>query len=530
MTNQANKKVRLWPKILLASFSALIALLAAELLVRAFNLAPHVRRIRVSYSDENSIYKRSSDPILGYELKANYHNDHPDYNFTCGSTNSHGQHDVERKVEKPAGVRRVILLGDSVVESTESRGLDDLMNRQLEKLYPDGKTEVLNFGVGGYCTLAEVELLKVKGLQFKPDVVIVVFVWNDFDNFNSSIVEALEAPSKRPSWAFQTLFLHSALFRLASVGLKLTPSKLPDDPALWNKNAIGDNNVVEALRRLREMSREHGFQAAVAVWPDFRSDQIIDRGAIPGSNLLIVAGIARTYGIPTFRLSDYFKRDCASIEPPPDVNTYYTVGDSMHPNARGNRVAAEALYELIENLPKTGAAADSPASRPGDQRAIELAKTKGAGEYDFAVAMCLAANSHLHAGSLDQAILHYEQALEFDPKCYAANASLGNILADRGDFERAEGCLREAVRAVPQSAAAHFYLAHVLASQGKFDEAERCFRESLRLDPESGRCHAVFGEFLLQSGRTEEGRHHLMLSEQIQHRRQGSLQPASGTP
>ena len=76
------------------------------------------------------------------------------------------------------------MLGDSVVEGVGLRDLDDTVSRQLEKLYPDGRTEVLNFGVSAYCTLAEVELLEVKGLAFDPDVVILVFVENDYLNFN----------------------------------------------------------------------------------------------------------------------------------------------------------------------------------------------------------------------------------------------------------------------------------------------------------------------------------------------------------
>ena len=54
------------------------------------------------------------------------------------------------------------------------------MSRQLEMRYGDGQTEVLNFGVSGYCTLAEVELLEVKGIQFQPDLVVLVFVEKRF--------------------------------------------------------------------------------------------------------------------------------------------------------------------------------------------------------------------------------------------------------------------------------------------------------------------------------------------------------------
>ena len=75
-------------------------------------------------------------------------------------------------LEKPDGVRRILLLGDSVVEGY---GLPEpeTLSRQLEDLYPEGSVEVLNFGVSAYCTRAEIELLEVKGLAFDPDIVVL---------------------------------------------------------------------------------------------------------------------------------------------------------------------------------------------------------------------------------------------------------------------------------------------------------------------------------------------------------------------
>ena len=63
---------------------------------------------------------------------------------------------------------------------------------------------MLNFGVSGYCTRAEIELLETKGLAFDPDVVVVVFVENDFDNFNTQLTDlAVRAPdSALAGWLF----------------------------------------------------------------------------------------------------------------------------------------------------------------------------------------------------------------------------------------------------------------------------------------------------------------------------------------
>ena len=67
---------------------------------------------------------------------------------------------------------------------TSSNVVTPTVGHSKSKLFPSGDVQVLNVAVIGYCTRAEVELLKVKGLQYDPDEVILVFVENDFDNFN----------------------------------------------------------------------------------------------------------------------------------------------------------------------------------------------------------------------------------------------------------------------------------------------------------------------------------------------------------
>ena len=137
-------------RIALAVAALLVALVLAEVGIRAAGLAPAVKAIWVS--DEESVYRRSANPVLGFELKPNYRNDDPNPNQSYPSTNAWGQRDVERPIEKPAGVARILLLGDSVVEGHGIMEIDATISRQLERLFPDGSTEVLNFGVSGYCT------------------------------------------------------------------------------------------------------------------------------------------------------------------------------------------------------------------------------------------------------------------------------------------------------------------------------------------------------------------------------------------
>jgi hypothetical protein len=91
--------------------------------------------------------------------------------------NSHGLRGPETSREKPPGVRRIAVLGDSFtwgVGATEP----ELFTSLIEKSLPG--VEVLNFGVSGYSPVQH-RLLTEKVLSFAPDAVVVVFcLGNDF--------------------------------------------------------------------------------------------------------------------------------------------------------------------------------------------------------------------------------------------------------------------------------------------------------------------------------------------------------------
>jgi hypothetical protein len=91
--------------------------------------------------------------------------------------NSHGLREREIDYEKPPGVRRVLVLGDSFVEATEV-SVEEAFPRRLEtRLQEDSQqqTQVINAGAVGYGTAQEYLLLKHDGLRYQPDLVILLF-------------------------------------------------------------------------------------------------------------------------------------------------------------------------------------------------------------------------------------------------------------------------------------------------------------------------------------------------------------------
>jgi tetratricopeptide (TPR) repeat protein len=439
--NERRRTYSLRTRLGLAFVASLSAIFVAEITVRILGIAPDIRPIMAS--DVSSPYKYSTNPILGYEHKANYRNENPDHVISFGSTNSHGQRDIDRQIEKPPGVRRILLLGDSVVESLEVVELDDLMNRQLEMLYLDGKTEVLNFGVNGYCTLAEVELLRTKGLKFDPDLVVLVFVANDFNNFNAAaggtvagIEQLNQATNAAPSSAARKFLLnYSHLCRMASA------RRGHFDALAQNHEALGDNNVVQGLKLLRKLADEHGFGVIIAIWPTFLENEIIDTYQIPGTNDVLIERLARSYGFPTVRLSERFNEHWKSLDGVSSPQKYYTIDDSMHVNETGSRATAQVLKTVVDDADElTQEFLAKATDHVTDGDVIAAARQLGAqsGTYNIVSAVIDLGIAQQTEGRHNEAIHFYEIALEIDPNSARAHACLGSLYVETGQPIKAQ--------------------------------------------------------------------------------------------
>ncbi len=460
--------------------ATLLTLLAAEAFVRILGRAPGIKPIQLSSYD--CIYKRSTNPILGFELKANCRSDNPDFIQTYERTNSHGQRDRDRTLQKPDGVRRVLLLGDSVVEGYGLRE-SETISRQLEDLYGDGATEVLNFGVSAYCTRAEVELLEVKGLRFDPDVVVLVFVENDFDNFNREafpLGETIDRPA-----VVKALFRRSHLFRLASIRLNLFHFGAEADPVRWNKDAIGDNNVAEGLHRFRELADRHGFQPVVAIWPRFLDDCIADVCFMPqGNEQLVVEHLAAMYDIPSVRLSEFFQRHYAELSGKVNPRLRYSSGDELHPSPEGCRIVAEALKLILAdlNVGRTPSARDIPRSAQSDAEAVAAARALGQARPNYARVHNRMGTEFLKIGKLAEAAAEFKQALEADPTYAGAYNNLG-ITYERLGHDEAQSQFELAIRFRPDFTHAHFNLARILMKKERVAEAVTELQQTIQIDP-----------------------------------------------
>ncbi len=508
---------------MIATAAVILCILICELGIRVLGYAPHYKVLQID--GENTVYRRSDNPVLGFELKAAYRDDAADMSSSYPSTNRWGQRDIERELAKPAGVRRVIVLGDSVVEGHDLADLDQTLTRQLEQYYPDGSTEVFNFGVSGYCTLAEVELLRVKGLRFDPDVVILVFVENDYDDFNRE-AHLLGPAGRRPQWV-HALFQGSHLFRMAAVRFNLYGYGAEHDPVSWNRQAIGDNNVVQGFRMLADLAQTEQFLAMVAIMPMFDNHHVRDVHFMDdGKDRLVVEELAAEFGIRSFRLSEDFEASPGL----PGPRLRFTVGDGLHLSAEGHRVAAAGLHRRLESPPPAPAGERLKADRPAIAAADALGeddpgygrihnnrglhfKDQGriaeaeqafrqavAEEPDLADAWNNLANLLQSDGRLEEAVEYYRTALKLQPGNAAVLYNLGLMLEKLDRPHEALAAAVQAVECQPGNVPARMLAGRLCLGAGDFTAAEQQFEAVVRLEPDHGSAWANLGNLMARRG------------------------------
>lgn len=109
--------------------------------------------------------------------------------------NREGLRDVEHQYSKPAGVMRILVLGDSFVEAMHvplAATFPRLLEQQLNRSGASRRIEVIAAGVSGYGTASEVLYFEREGRRYQPDVVLLAFYpGNDVKNNSPTLEDTL---------------------------------------------------------------------------------------------------------------------------------------------------------------------------------------------------------------------------------------------------------------------------------------------------------------------------------------------------
>ena len=169
------------------------ALVAASVLV-AFALGEAAARLlfkdeTVMFPRYHTDYRYGDYTLRGIRPGAAFRHTSVDGTWDF-ATNSKGLRDTrEFAYEKPAGVLRVLALGDSHTQGYEVRQEATYAAALERYLAARGvRAEVLNAGVSGYSNAEALAYLENEGYKYQPDAVVLGFYANDYqDNFNAGL-------------------------------------------------------------------------------------------------------------------------------------------------------------------------------------------------------------------------------------------------------------------------------------------------------------------------------------------------------
>ena len=264
--------------------------------------------------------------------------------------NAEGLRGPEVTVEKPDGVRRVAVLGDSIAfgywvaeEDTFGRQLEAMLN----DLRGDGTpVEVLSFGVPGYNLDQEIETLRSRALAFEPDVVVLAFCLNDLEGiFSYELGLVQDRTTRRRSLLgrlregvlSRSYFFAWVEYRLAELEARrrFVGARNPLSGPVYER-------VVEEQREslagrfavVQAMLAPRGIEGVVVVFPSFTGAW--DR--YPHAHLhRAIIEAARGEGLRTVDLLD-----CYAGYHYKEVRV-----DVVHPSPMGHRVAAHAIRDVL---------------------------------------------------------------------------------------------------------------------------------------------------------------------------------------
>lgn len=294
--------------------------------------------------------------------------------------NSLGLRDREYAREKPAGTRRVLVLGDSVTFGIGVPAEETFPARLEARLAPrDPPVEVLNLGVGGYDTLDEVIAFEARGLDLGPDVVVVGYCLNDLAEVSLSLryvqriarygsmfrfsrayqwlvmrLDALDLKREtrrrsapEPEWSEADFDVPPVSGSPEVAALQAELASALDDAGIemvrlrWYTSAARLTRLRYAFERLRGLSALHDFEIVVALLPLLTPDTGGLRRALDAVDALVEHEAERA-GFAALRLRPDLPADPRPLRLSPR--------DAMHMNAAGHALVAASLGRGLREL------------------------------------------------------------------------------------------------------------------------------------------------------------------------------------
>lgn len=251
------------------------------------------------------------------------------------SINSNGLRDEEYQHEKPEGVYRILVIGDSLTfgwgvnaEDIFSEILEKKLNERNDIHRKYKKIEVINGGIGNYNTRQESAFLEKEGLKYLPDEVILAHFINDAEKTQREVDNFFTR-----GWM---TYAHVVSVK-NKVFSAMDESKRYD--AYYNNLYEGENfkEYEGVIDGFEGVLKENQIKLTVLILPEFHD---FHNYAFSGVHDKI-KNLFLKRGYPAFDALEVFYGS--------DAKDFWVAGDDPHPNATAHGIIADYLFEKIGN-------------------------------------------------------------------------------------------------------------------------------------------------------------------------------------
>lgn len=277
----------------------------------------------------------------------------------------------ERNFEtpKPKDTIRIMVLGDSFtwgVGIPEDKRYTNILEKMLNKYFPQGKYEVLNFSVLGFCTVEEAKLLMAMKEVVQPDLIIIGFCINDpkpgsqgtspeRTNFERKLErnfgKILRFMSKIGFSRLSGL-LRNSIWKFAEI-FNIIPSWEEVVDRAYNPESQEWNAFLRALRDIKKVSDEMGLPPPIFAILNHGTSTIRPTNYNnPDMELRLylkwwhqAEKAARKRGFITCNMEEEIKRELSNV--PLGVNRW-----DAHPSEKLHEIYARKIFSLVCDIIK----------------------------------------------------------------------------------------------------------------------------------------------------------------------------------
>jgi lysophospholipase L1-like esterase len=368
-------------KLISLALSLTAALAVAEVALRIWWEPPERRDIR----NFNFRSCMMPDPELGHVPRPDALVEYPRFGVSF-RTNGLGLRGCEYPVERTPGMKRIVVLGDSMAWGhgvAEPLAFPELIERQCPA------TEVINLGVPGYNLRSERTYFERIGAKYRPDVVVLAICQNDvvdhdawarrreaashppiaasqhaasIGNAFSSVKQFLTDHSRVYRAAQEAVNAHKPLARAAVwlglkdelAGFEGLDENLHSSLRTYPPTVEHAMNLLEAdLLRLDAAVRSGGAKLVVVLIPSL---QAVDASQLD-LTLAYTSYAPKDFELdkPYLRLEQFARSNQMDlINPVPRFRHAHDCGEALylsgdlHPSAKGHALIAECILRELE--------------------------------------------------------------------------------------------------------------------------------------------------------------------------------------